>query len=85
MDLKKACAGCPQEDQCIESKQGPLKDTKPVMDPLWSVISNEYKVIEVIGRGSNCSEVVRAKRISDGVNVAIKLMKNIFRNDYACR
>ena len=42
-------------------------------------------MIEVIGTGSNSSEVVRAKRISDGVDVAVKLLKNVFGSDYAAR
>ena len=54
-------------------------------DPLWQLISAQYEVIEIIGSGCNCSQVVRAKRISDGVDVAIKLMKNVFSSDYASR
>ena len=54
-------------------------------DPLWQLISAQYEVIEIIGSGCNCRQVVRAKRISDGVDVAIKLMKNVFSSDYASR
>ena len=53
-------------------------------DPLWNTITNEYELICPLGVGS-FGQVMRARHISSGVHVAIKLMKNLFDSNYSSK
>ena len=54
------------------------------LGPEWKTITKKYQLISHIGQGA-FGQVVKAKNFSTGDFVAIKQIKNIFRNYYECR
>ena len=55
-----------------------LSSTKPTN---WSKIKKEYELVELIGSGS-FGDVMKAKMRSNGKTVAIKLLQNLFTDEY---
>lgn len=50
----------------------------------WKTITQKYELLTYIGSGS-FGQVIKAKSLETGEFVAIKQIKNIFRNHYECR
>lgn len=50
-------------------------------DPVWQQITAEYDIVKVLGQGS-FGKVLEAVHIKTRKKVAIKMMKNLFDNDY---
>ena len=50
----------------------------------WKPITKKYQLVEHIGQGA-FGQVVKARNFATGDFVAIKQIKNIFRNYYECR
>lgn len=54
------------------------------IDAMWQVIADQYEIVRLIGAGTY-SQVIHARHIQSKLDVAIKLMKNCFRNDYEAK
>ena len=52
-----------------------------MLDPVWQVLKPTYKILGHIGLGSY-GHVVKAIHRQSKKVVAIKLMKNVFKNEY---
>lgn len=62
-----------------------LSGTKSLnLDKLWMAMEQDYEFVKVLGKGS-FGEVIKAKhRVNQNV-VAIKLLKDLFKDDYASK
>lgn len=54
------------------------------IDPLWSLIEDQYEILEFVGRGT-FGQVYKARHIYSGNTVAIKLMKDICNDKYGAK
>ena len=54
------------------------------IDPLWKQLKPDYKLLEEMGQGSY-GQVLKAQNRKTKELVAIKLMKNIFSDEYSAR
>lgn len=65
-----------------DSPKETTKSSKMItLSPVWKVAIDDYEFIKLIGVGSY-GEVVHAKHRKTGKPVAIKLIKDIFKNEY---
>lgn len=65
-------------------KEGQHVSKFKLSDPLWNTITNDYELISPLGIGS-FGQVMKARHISSGEYVAIKLMKNLFDSIYSSK
>ena len=54
------------------------------MPAIWRYVTNEYKILELLGEGS-FGQVVRAQHVQTGQVFAIKLIQNVFDSLYECK
>ena len=59
------------------------KDLKK-LDPVWFNVSQDYTIKDTIGQGSY-GEVVHAIHTKSGKHVAIKLIRQLFTDQYSTR
>lgn len=56
----------------------------PQLSKEWSLIAQDYELMEELGSGSFGS-VIKARHIKSNTNVAIKLLKNQFQDTYQAK
>ena len=54
------------------------------MDSAWLSIMDDYELIKLLGSGSY-SQVMHARHLQTKMDVAIKLLKNCFTDDYEAK
>jgi serine/threonine protein kinase len=63
------------------SSRSPVSSGKVTLAPVWKHALKDYEFIKLVGSGSY-GEVVQAKHRNTGKQVAIKLIDNVFKNEY---
>ena len=68
----------------MEQKSSSVLQKSIKLSAVWQTICSRYQPISFMGEGT-FGQVIKAKDLKTGQAVAIKLIRNVFRNNYESR